>query len=172
MAMAMAAGGCLCSTSASCVLLQQQPQKSGIRSRGQAQGNFVAWSGRIQGPVPCSSSLLQRSTVQSERRAGRVVICHVATKIGDAQSSEGKETEIGPGSKIRVKESLVVYHVGKLPNLNLQGLEGEVKEHIVEWKGKTVSATFPYKVQFFKEVDGKQVKFFAHLRDDEFEVIQ
>lgn len=101
-----------------------------------------------------------------------MVICHVATKIGDAQSSEGKETEIGPGSKIRVKESLVVYHVGKLPNLNLQGLEGEVKEHIVEWKGKTVSATFPYKVQFFKEVDGKQVKFFAHLRDDEFEVIQ
>ncbi|KAL2649905.1 hypothetical protein R1flu_018033 [Riccia fluitans] len=163
--MAMVAG-CVCSTSSASPLLQQQ-QRIGERSSHFQHGYGVSWNRSIQG----SSSLVQRSASslpQKERRGG--VLCQVAVKIG--QSSEGKETNVKPGSKIRVTVSVPVYHVMKLPNLNLKGMEGEVKDYVVEWKGKTISATLPYKVHFVQEVDGKAVKFFAHLRDDEFEVIE
>ncbi|CAM6090525.1 unnamed protein product [Calypogeia fissa] len=118
---------------------------------------------------------LPAGSVMSVLRCSRNVVCEVAVKVGDAQSSEEQDTAAGgvqPGAKIRVKVPLTVYHVLKSPNLNLEGLEGEVKEVLGVYKGKTISANLPIKVQFVIEVEGKPVKFFAHLKDDEFEVVE
>jgi hypothetical protein len=57
-----------------------------------------------------------------------------------------------------------VYHVPKLPNIDLQGVEGTVDKIVTVFKGKTLSANLPYKVAFVvKKEDGSQVKFFAHM---------
>lgn len=59
----------------------------------------------------------------------------------------------------------------KKPEFDLAGCEGEIKDVLKNWKGKPLSANLPYKVQFVLDIDGKQVKFFAHLKEGEFEVI-
>eukprot|EP00271_Cylindrocystis_brebissonii_P015513 TRINITY_DN38422_c0_g1_i1.p1 TRINITY_DN38422_c0_g1~~TRINITY_DN38422_c0_g1_i1.p1 ORF type:complete len:181 (+),score=14.80 TRINITY_DN38422_c0_g1_i1:74-616(+) len=92
----------------------------------------------------------------------------VAVDLGGSPSSEHKA---GVGNRIKVTVPLKVYHVPKVPEFNLEGLEGEVKEVLGQWKGKPVSANLPLKVQFETEVDGKTTKFVAHLKDDEFEVL-
>lgn len=77
------------------------------------------------------------------------------------------------GKRIRVKESIKVYHVMKAPDLDLQGMEGVIKQYVGVWKGKSISANLPFKVEFFIEVEGqeKPVRFFAHLKEDEFEYL-
>ncbi len=66
------------------------------------------------------------------------------------------------GDRIRVKESVMVYHHpnSKQKPFDIKGMEGEIVEVI----DKPVTATLPIKVKFDK-------KFSAHLREDEVEVI-
>ena len=66
------------------------------------------------------------------------------------------------GDRIRVKESVMVYHhpSSKQKPFDIKGMEGEIVEVI----DKPVTATLPVKVKFDK-------KFSAHLREDEVEVI-
>eukprot|EP00246_Nothoceros_aenigmaticus_P010443 TRINITY_DN26962_c0_g1_i1.p1 TRINITY_DN26962_c0_g1~~TRINITY_DN26962_c0_g1_i1.p1 ORF type:complete len:199 (-),score=18.46 TRINITY_DN26962_c0_g1_i1:327-875(-) len=104
--------------------------------------------------------------------ASRDVVCEVAVEVGGARSSSEADGPVGVGDRVRVKGSLKVYHVAKLPNLDLDGLEGAVKEVLGIWKGKQVSANLPYKVQFELEVDGKRLKFLVHLKEGEFEVVE
>ncbi|MDJ0735514.1 MAG: ferredoxin-thioredoxin reductase variable chain [Nostocaceae cyanobacterium] len=70
------------------------------------------------------------------------------------------------GDRIRVKESVVVYHHpehrGK--TFDLKGSEGEILGIATEWQGKPVSANLPIVVKFSK-------KFKAHLREDEIEIL-
>lgn len=70
------------------------------------------------------------------------------------------------GDRIRVKDSVVVYHHpdhrGK--SFDLQGTEGEVVDIVTQWQGRPVSANLPILVQFSK-------KFKAHLRENELEII-
>jgi len=70
------------------------------------------------------------------------------------------------GDRVRVKESVVVYHhpEHKKQPFDIQGMEGEIVAIIQAWQGRPVSANLPFQVQF----DGK---FRAHLRGDELEVI-
>lgn len=70
------------------------------------------------------------------------------------------------GDRVRVKESIVVYHYPGHRNepFDIKGLEGEVKAIVKEWKGRPVSANFPVQVKF-------EGKFKAHLREDELEKI-
>lgn len=70
------------------------------------------------------------------------------------------------GDRVRVKESVLVYHNPEHRNeaFDLQGLEGEVVDIVSVWHGKPISANFPVLVKFTK-------KFKAHLRDVELEVI-
>lgn len=79
------------------------------------------------------------------------------------------------GARVRVKAPLKVYHVPKVPELNLDGLEGTVKQYVGIWKGKRISANLPFKVEFVLPdgVEGRPgpFKFFAHLREDEFEYL-
>lgn len=70
------------------------------------------------------------------------------------------------GDRVRVKESVVIHHHPEHRNepLDIQGLEGTVKSIASEWKGKEISANYPYVIQFTK-------KFKAHLQADELEVL-
>lgn len=70
------------------------------------------------------------------------------------------------GDRVRVKESVIVYHHpehrGKA--FDLEGTEGEVIGIVNQWQGRPVSANLPIYVQFSK-------KFKAHLRENELEIL-
>ncbi|WP_016953087.1 ferredoxin-thioredoxin reductase variable chain [Anabaena sp. PCC 7108] len=70
------------------------------------------------------------------------------------------------GDRIRVKESVVVYHHPEHRGqaFDLKGTEGEINAIVTQWKDRPVSANFPLLVQFSK-------KFKAHLRENEIEII-
>jgi hypothetical protein len=70
------------------------------------------------------------------------------------------------GDRIRVKESIIVYHhpEHRSQPFDIKGLEGEVVAFINEWRGRPVSANLPVYVQFSK-------KFKVHLRENELEVL-
>lgn len=70
------------------------------------------------------------------------------------------------GDRIRVKESVIVYHhpQHKKEPFDIKGMEGEIIGILTEWQGRPISANFPIQVKFDK-------KFRAHLRDDEVETI-
>ncbi len=70
------------------------------------------------------------------------------------------------GDRVRVKESVMVYHHPEHRNqpFDLKGLEGEVIAFANEWQGKPISANLPIYVQFSK-------KFKAHLRENELELL-
>ncbi len=71
------------------------------------------------------------------------------------------------GDRVRVKESVVVYHHPEHRNqpFDLQGQEGEVTDLVHEWQGRPISANFPVLVKFTP-------KFKAHLREVELEVVE
>ncbi len=70
------------------------------------------------------------------------------------------------GARVRVKESVVIYHHPEHRNepFDLQGQEGEIIAIIKEWQGRPVSANFPILVKF-----GPKLR--VHLQDFELEVI-
>lgn len=70
------------------------------------------------------------------------------------------------GDRVRVKESVIVYHNPEHRGqaFDLQGAEGEVSAIVTQWHDRPVSANFPLLVQFSK-------KFKAHLRENELEII-
>uniref|UniRef100_A0A5B6ZV26 Putative ferredoxin-thioredoxin reductase, variable chain n=1 Tax=Davidia involucrata TaxID=16924 RepID=A0A5B6ZV26_DAVIN len=88
-------------------------------------------------------------------------------------SSEDEEDSAAKiGARIRVKVPLKVYHVPRVPEIDLTGMEGVLKQYVGVWKGKRISANLPFKVEFVKEIEGRgAVKFFAHLKEDEFEYL-
>jgi hypothetical protein len=71
------------------------------------------------------------------------------------------------GDRVRVKESIIVYHHPQHRNeaYDLQGMEGELVAIIKEWQGKPISANFPFQVKF-------EGKFRAHLRETELELVE
>ena len=70
------------------------------------------------------------------------------------------------GDRVRVKDSVVVYHHPEHRNqpFDIKGIEGDVFGIATQWQGRPVSANLPIVVQFSK-------KFKAHLRENELEVI-
>ena len=70
------------------------------------------------------------------------------------------------GDRVRVKESVVVYHHPEHRNqaFDIKGTEGDVVGIATQWRDRPVSANLPLVVQFSK-------KFKAHLRENELEVI-
>ncbi len=69
------------------------------------------------------------------------------------------------GDRVRVKESVIVYHHPEHRNqpFDIKDSEGEVIGIVTEWQGRPVSANLPVYVQFSK-------KFKAHLREDELDL--
>ncbi|MDM9379310.1 ferredoxin-thioredoxin reductase variable chain [Chlorogloeopsis sp. ULAP01] len=70
------------------------------------------------------------------------------------------------GDRVRVKESVVVYHHPEHRGnaFDLKGTEGEVVDIVTQWHDRPVSANLPVLVQFSK-------KFKAHFRENELEII-
>ncbi|MBE8986922.1 MAG: ferredoxin--nitrite reductase [Nostoc sp. NMS1] len=70
------------------------------------------------------------------------------------------------GDRVRVKDSVVVYHHPEHRNqaFDIKGTEGDVVGIATQWRDRPVSANLPIVVQFSK-------KFKAHLRENELEVI-
>lgn len=70
------------------------------------------------------------------------------------------------GDRVRVKNSVIVYHHPSNRNqpFDVKGEEGEVIKIVLEWHGRPVSANLPVLVQFDK-------KFRAHFREDEVEIL-
>lgn len=70
------------------------------------------------------------------------------------------------GVRVRVQESVIVYHHPKSRNqpFDLKGLEGEVVALANDWHGKPISANLPVQVKFDK-------KFKAHFREGELELL-
>ncbi|MBA0771547.1 hypothetical protein Gotri_007045 [Gossypium trilobum] len=82
------------------------------------------------------------------------------------------DEEAKVGAKVKVKVPVKVYHVVRVPELDLIGMEGVIKQYVGIWKGKPISANLPYKVEFLKEIEGRgPVKFFVHLKEEELEFL-
>ncbi|KAL9388201.1 hypothetical protein Peur_016806 [Populus x canadensis] len=120
-----------------------------------------------------SSSTAAASSTCSRGRRKTLVSCSVALRSNNSATmvteDEEEEAKKKIGAKVRVKVPVKVYHVPRVAEeLDLCGLEGEVKQYVNLWKGRRVSANLPYKIQF---VHSGGVKFFAHLREDELEFL-
>ena len=70
------------------------------------------------------------------------------------------------GDRVRVKESVVVFHhpARKQQPYDIKGMEGEISKVMTDWEGRPISPNFPILVEFER-------KFKAHLKDSELEVI-
>ncbi len=70
------------------------------------------------------------------------------------------------GDRVRVKESVVVYHYPqqKMQPYDIKGMEGEITKVMADWQGRTISPNMPILVKFEK-------RFKAHLKDTELEII-
>ncbi len=79
---------------------------------------------------------------------------------------QGVKEDMKIGDRVRVKESVIVYHnpESRGKAFDLKGSEGVVERVINQWQGRPVSANLPIYVQFSK-------KFRAHLRENELELI-
>ncbi|XP_068649059.1 ferredoxin-thioredoxin reductase, variable chain-like [Aristolochia californica] len=132
-------------------------------------------SGRLPVPFSITYSPPDRST----RRCTTRISCEVAELKPTENEISSSESDLDSpaakvGSRVRVKVPLKVYHVPKVSEMDLMGIEGVIKQYVVEWKGKQISANLPFKVEFLAHnVAGRQgpLKFFAHLREDEFEYV-
>ncbi|NJL61423.1 MAG: ferredoxin--nitrite reductase [Methylacidiphilales bacterium] len=82
------------------------------------------------------------------------------------QSKLGVSAVMKVGDRVRIKESVVVYHHPEHRGqaFDLKGTEGEITNIVTEWHGRPVSANLPVLIQFSK-------KFKAHLRENEIEII-
>ncbi|KAJ9691765.1 hypothetical protein PVL29_013838 [Vitis rotundifolia] len=134
-----------------------------------------------------SSSSLDVCSVKSPsfavvHRRRRTISCEVALRSDSATSSssaafeqvqEDTAEEAGKiGARVRVKVPLKVFHVPRVPEVDLTGREGVLKQYVGVWKGKRISANLPFKIEFVADIEGRgPVKFFAHLKDDEFEYV-
>uniref|UniRef100_A0ACD5Z399 Uncharacterized protein n=1 Tax=Avena sativa TaxID=4498 RepID=A0ACD5Z399_AVESA len=100
----------------------------------------------------------------------------LTSDVSSSSDVAEEEAEHAPkiGKRVRITAPLRVYHVVKAPDLDIQGMEGVIKQYVGVWKGKRITANFPFKVEFqvAVETQPKPVKLFVHLREDEFEYIE
>lgn len=88
---------------------------------------------------------------------------HVQARV--AGNGASPVCQLKEGVRVRVTAPVKVFHVGKFKSgLDLQGMEGVVQADVSQYKGLTLSANLPWKVQFQAPgPEGKPVKVIAHL---------
>lgn len=96
------------------------------------------------------------------------------TRTAPARSTRRERTvcaAMDVGARVRVKSSVVVYHVPKTKGraIDLRGLEGVVDARADVHDGKKTSATMPCKVAL-PLPDGSGKTFIAHLEEEELEL--
>ncbi|KAK1309454.1 hypothetical protein QJS10_CPA09g00615 [Acorus calamus] len=123
-------------------------------------------------PIQLGSTRRCYGNGRSTRRSSSISCDASVTAVEATTSSSSPDDEEGRvGSRVRVKVPLKVYHVQKVPEVDLMGMEGEIKHYVGVYKGKRISANLPFRVQFSAQIDGRDVRFFAHLKEDEFDYI-
>jgi hypothetical protein len=122
---------------------------------------------------PAPSSFRCLGPAPAPHRRARIQVALTSEVSSDDVAAEEAAAAPKIGRRVRVTAPLRVYHVVKAPNLDVQGMEGVVKQYVCVWKGKRITANFPFKVEFTVSVEGqpKPVRFFVHLREDEFEFV-
>nr|CBG76429.1 OO_Ba0013J05-OO_Ba0033A15.16 [Oryza officinalis] len=126
-------------------------------------------------PTPTAARCLRPPLCRGRLPTVRQVVAN-----GDVSSPSSdvaaEESAAAPkiGKRVRITAPVRVHHVSKAPDLDLRGMEGVVKQYVGIWKGKRITANLPFKVEFELRVDGqdKPVRLFAHLREDEFELVE
>ncbi|MBW4615394.1 MAG: ferredoxin-thioredoxin reductase variable chain [Desmonostoc vinosum HA7617-LM4] len=90
----------------------------------------------------------------------------MAVEILVEKQKLGVNVDMKVGDRVRIKESVVVYHHPEHRGqaFDIKGTEGDVVAIVTQWENRPVSANLPILVQFSK-------KFKAHLRDNELEII-
>ena len=75
--------------------------------------------------------------------------------------------------KVKVTESVVVYHVPKSKGAatDLNGMEGEVASRADDLNGTYISANLEVRVAFAVPDDPKGKTFIAHMKEDEVEAL-
>lgn len=108
-----------------------------------------------------SAMIAQRFSAPAPARlSARSRVALRVQAFGDSHST-GQFKE---GQKVKVVRPITLYSVPKHPEgLAIEGMEGEVAKDVSVYKGKVLSASLPYVVKFVKELEGKPVKFQAHL---------
>ncbi|RCV07478.1 hypothetical protein SEVIR_1G252400v4 [Setaria viridis] len=128
---------------------------------------------RLPSPAPAFARRLGPPSLPPRR--ARLLLQVALTSEVSSDDVAAEEAAAAPkiGKRVRVTEPLRVYHVLKAPDLDIQGMEGVIKQYVCVWKGKRITANFPFKVEFQLAVEGqaKPVRFFVHLREDEFEFV-
>lgn len=94
----------------------------------------------------------------------------VAARAAVAPSPVAK---LQAGDKVKVTESVVVYHVPKSKGAatDLNGMEGEVASRADDLNGTYISANLEVRVAFAVPDDPKGKTFIAHMKEDEVEAL-
>eukprot|EP00983_Pelagomonas_calceolata_P113782 1160021-Pelagomonas_calceolata.AAC.3 len=90
-------------------------------------------------------------------------------RVRAQEGPEGAPSLLQPGTKVKVKESIKVYHVPKQPQgVDLQGMQGEIEKNVAlytdkQGKSHVLSPNFPYIVKLQAQIEGKDITIKAHL---------
>uniref|UniRef100_A0A0A9GNG0 Ferredoxin thioredoxin reductase alpha chain domain-containing protein n=1 Tax=Arundo donax TaxID=35708 RepID=A0A0A9GNG0_ARUDO len=128
---------------------------------------------RLPSPAPAFARRLGPALPLPRRARILLQVALTSEVFSDDVAAEEAAAAPKIGRRVRVTAPLRVYHVVKAPDLDIQGMEGVVKQYVGVWKGKRITANLPFKVEFHLDVEGqpKPVRFFVHLREDEFEFV-
>ncbi|XP_043702853.1 ferredoxin-thioredoxin reductase, variable chain, chloroplastic-like [Telopea speciosissima] len=136
-------------------------------------GDLTTGKLRRERKISCEVALkLDSSTVDSSSCSSSSSSLNLSSAASTAGEEDEESSRAKIGARVRVKAPLKVYHVPKVPELDVTGMEGKLKQYVGLWKGKRISANLPFKVEFVTEIEGRgTVKFFTHLKEDEFEYV-
>ena len=83
----------------------------------------------------------------------------------------GDSSAFTVGKKVKVKSSVVVYHVPKTKGAatDLMGREGVVESRADDFKGVSISATLPVRIAF--PLEGGKKTFVTHMMADELDIL-
>eukprot|EP00467_Chlorarachnion_reptans_P016588 CAMPEP_0114518938 /NCGR_PEP_ID=MMETSP0109-20121206/18717_1 /TAXON_ID=29199 /ORGANISM="Chlorarachnion reptans, Strain CCCM449" /LENGTH=190 /DNA_ID=CAMNT_0001699605 /DNA_START=229 /DNA_END=801 /DNA_ORIENTATION=- len=144
---------------------RSRPAASRLGSRGArrsaafADANALGRSRLLEGQHPSRKSYSINNNKKATSRGGR------------SRSFCQAESTIEPGTKVKVKEGVEVYHFpGHKGGFDIGGLEGTVVEDVTVYKGTKLSPTLPLVVEFQIESIGPR-KLKAHLAPGEVETI-
>ncbi|MEM9804428.1 MAG: ferredoxin-thioredoxin reductase variable chain [Cyanobacteria bacterium P01_D01_bin.56] len=78
---------------------------------------------------------------------------------------------IKAGDRVRVSVPVTLFHHPQHRNQphNAEGMEGRVKQVLIDWKGRPISPNFPVVVEF--DIEGAKRPFKVHLANTELEVL-
>ncbi|KAL2330251.1 hypothetical protein Fmac_017832 [Flemingia macrophylla] len=89
---------------------------------------------RMECPTPADRPL-QGHLFLSQKYSFDLVLVGLQTAVKEDTISRGNNF-IHIGARVKVKVPLKVYHVPKIAEVDLTGMEGEIKQYVGLWKGK------------------------------------